>query len=397
MPILEVSEFEFGDWRAEFSFGASHSFADENTLEFLAELSRTILNDAEARGHPDLVTFGYFCRKANLKRALEQIPSPKHRFGWGTVVHIAPANIPLNFAFSFVMGLLSGNSNIVRLPSRPFVQTELCVALIDRLLLHSKFRDLANETAFVRTEHNSAVLLDLVARASGLVVWGGDKTVKRFKELSKSPACVELCFPDRVSSLLVDADSYCRMSDEDAQKSARRFYNDTFLVDQNACSSPSTVFWLGDDDEIDQATNRFWRLLHPILEAEYAMDPVARINRSLDLFRDVAEVGHALDLQIDHDVWRLADADILNLPRRFGTFLELRCRKVEEIRPFLRTKEQTLTTLGIAPSDVFEKLALSDEPISVDRIVPVGQALDIGFTWDGKEVLSILSRRVQVS
>ncbi|MEM6577500.1 MAG: acyl-CoA reductase [Pseudomonadota bacterium] len=397
MPIVEISDFETGDWRAGFSFGGSHPFADDGILEFLAELSKTILNDAEARRHPDLVTFGYFCRKANLKRALEHIPSPNHRFGWGTVVHIAPANIPLNFAFSFVMGLLSGNSNIVRLPSRPFVQTELCVALIDRLLSQPKFRDLAQETAFVRTEHNSAVLLDLVAHASGLVVWGGDKTVKRFKELSKLPACVELGFPDRVSSLLVDADTYNAMSDEEAQKSARRFYNDTMIVDQNACSSPSTVFWLGGDDDIEQAKNRFWRMLHPILEAEYAMDPVARINRNLDLLRDVAEAGHALDLDTGHDIWRLTDADILNLPRRFGTFLELGCRQVEDIRPYLRINEQTLTTLGIAPSTVFEKLSSGRQPVSVDRIVPVGQALDIGFVWDGKEVLSILSRRVQVS
>jgi len=397
MPILNATEFEKGDWRAGFDFGSSRPFADDSILEFLAELSRTILSDGDARHHPDLVTFGYFCRRANLKRALEQIPSSAYRFGWGTVVHVAPANIPLNFAFSFVMGLLPGNSSIVRLPTRPFVQTELCVALIDDLLSQPRFRNLAKETAFVRTEHDSTLLLDLVLRASGLVVWGGDSTVKRFRELPKAPACVELSFPDRVSSLIVCADAYCRMSDEDAQKSARHFYNDTLLVDQNACSSPSTIFWLGGENEIDEAQKRFWRMLHPILEAEYVIDPVARIDRNLDLFRGVADVGHALELKTDHDIWRLSDADVLTLPRRFGAFLELRCRKIEEIRPFLRANEQTLTTLGVAPSDVYEKLSSCGEPVSVDRIVPVGKALDIGFVWDGKEVLSILSRRVQVS
>ena len=397
MPIFDAHSFEAGQWRQDFDFGGRAPFADESIQEFLNALSRAILTDKEVRGHPDLATFGYFCRKANLARAIADIHSISSRFGWGTVVHIAPGNIPLNFAFSFVIGLLAGNSNIVRLPSRHFPQTTLCIALIDRLLANPKFEQISRRTRFVQTERDSTALNGLISEAAGLVVWGGDATVRKFRALPKSPGCVEVYFPDRVSSLLVDATGYLSLSDEDARLSARRFFNDTFVVDQNACSSPTTVFWLGDKGNIDQAKTRFWSFLEAILGAEYVLDPMARINRNLDILHDVTMVGHALKLNTEHDVWRLDDPEVLGLPLRFGTFLELPITDVKQVLTYLRPNEQTLTTLGIAPEDVFRGMTADGQIPNIDRIVPVGSALDISFNWDGKEILAILSRRVQIS
>jgi hypothetical protein len=396
MPIIDADTFEAGRWRPGFEFGGAVAFGDDDVQQFLNTLSRVILADREARTYPDLATFGYFCRKANLTRAIADLPSAATRFGWGTVVHIAPGNIPLNFAFSFVMGVLAGNSNIVRLPSRDFPQIKLCIALIDKVLADQRFAAIARQTLFVRTARDSAALNGLIAEAAGLVVWGGDSTTRQFRALPKSPRCVEVYFPDRVSSLLVDAAGYLALSDEDAQLSARRFFNDTFLVDQNACSSPTTVFWLGDKRDISRAQDRFWTLLAPILSAEYSLDPVARINRDLDIFRDVMAVGHALKLATDHDIWRLDDIEVLDLPRRFGTFVELPITQAVEILDSLRSNEQTLTVLGIAPEEVFHQLTANGRIPGIDRIVPVGKALDISFNWDGKELLSILSRRVQI-
>ncbi len=395
MPIVDARSFESGEWRADFDFGGVTAFADEQVLDFLRALSRLLLTDREARRYPDLATFGYFCRQANLARAISETPFVTSRFGWGTVVHIAPGNIPLNFAFSFVMGLLAGNSNIVRLPSRNFPQTQLCIDLIDRLLADPAHAPLARTLRFVQTERDSSALNALVAEAAGIVVWGGDATVRQFRALPKSPRCVEVYFPDRVSSLLVDAAGYLALTDEEARMSARRFFNDTFLVDQNACSSPSMVFWLGDSERIARAQDRFWSLLAPVLDADYAMDPIARINRSLDLMRDVITVGHALKLRQDHDVWRIGNAEVAGLPLRFGTFLELPVSQVTDVLDHLRPNEQTLTTLGVTPEDVFRQMVDRGRIPGIDRIVPVGSALDISFTWDGKDLLSVLSRRVQ--
>ena len=47
------------------------------------------------------------------------------RLGKGVVFHIAPSNVPVNFAFSFAAGLLAGNANIVRIPSKDFEQVQI--------------------------------------------------------------------------------------------------------------------------------------------------------------------------------------------------------------------------------------------------------------------------------
>ena len=43
----------------------------------------------------------------------------------GIVFHVTPSNVPMNFAYSYIAGLLSGNNNIVRVPSKQFKQVGL--------------------------------------------------------------------------------------------------------------------------------------------------------------------------------------------------------------------------------------------------------------------------------
>ena len=64
---------------------------------------------------------------------------------------------------------------------------------------------------------------------------------------------------------------------------------------------------------------------------------------------------------------------------------------MSEIIPIISNKFQTLTYFGL------NKLSLKDFVIDnklngIDRIVPIGQALDISLTWDGFGVIESLSR-----
>ena len=43
----------------------------------------------------------------------------------GLVFHITPSNIPTNFAYSLLFGLLTGNSNIIKVPTKIFPQIEI--------------------------------------------------------------------------------------------------------------------------------------------------------------------------------------------------------------------------------------------------------------------------------
>ena len=63
------------------------------------------------------------------------------------------------------------------------------------------------------------------------------------------------------------------------------FYNDTFLVDQNACSSPSKVFWLGNNDDNKAAKSLFWEQLEQRLDASYSLHPTSRMDKIMDIMK----------------------------------------------------------------------------------------------------------------
>lgn len=397
MPIIPDGQFETGDWLQAFPMAASRPAFDNLAVEFLTDLSGVILKDREARAYPDLVTFGYFCRKANLKRMRAERGDCDIRRGWGTVLHIAPANIPINFAFSLVFGLLAGNSNIVRLPSRVFPQNDVFMRIFGQLMGEERYAALSRENVLVQTARGSNRLKGLVHVVDGLVVWGGDATVSEFRSLDKRPRCVEVYFPDRTSSAVINAQACLALDEDGARRLAKDFYNDTYLVDQNACSSPSIVFWTGEKDLIERAKLQFWHSVEAELSAQsYKLDATARIDRMLDLMEISRLKDDALQLnQYSSDIWALEEALPTGARLRFGQFAEIEVGDVSEIARYFRPKEQTLTYFGFDGGDILK--AIGPHPAHmVDRIVPVGRALDIGAYWDGKDVVSLLSRRIQV-
>ena len=396
MHIIDPVSFEAGSWEERFPFGRRWKTADDLIVSVLTQLSRRILLSQEAKQYPDLVTFGFFCRKSNIKSEIQKISYLKTSIGWGTVLHITPSNIPINFAYSFVMGLLSGNSNIVRLPSRSYPQNDLFLKLLSDIFAESKFSELSRGIRFIQTPRESKKLDEIILKCDGLTVWGSDETVKRFKRLPKKARCVEVYFPNRSSSTVISAQCYLDLSPEEKNKVAHSFFNDTYLVDQNACSSPTIVFWLGPEPIVTEAKTVFWRKLARELEHGYSLDPVARIDKILDIMRICEAEGKALLLSAWHpDAWVIDEQCASRYPLRFGAFAEVYIDDVDQIASFLRPNEQTLTTLGVDPLDLFSILAESETTI-VDRIVPIGQALDIGLQWDGKKMIDILSRKVEV-
>ena len=83
---------------------------------FLDELSFYIFKNPQIKSFPDLASFGFFCRKANIKFLENKYPNfLENRYGRGLVLHFTPSNVPLNFAYSLFFGLITGNSNIIRL------------------------------------------------------------------------------------------------------------------------------------------------------------------------------------------------------------------------------------------------------------------------------------------
>jgi hypothetical protein len=366
---------------------------DPVIIEFLSDISKEILRSKKCREYPDIITFGYFCRKGSIKKILKVSKSEFIRYGWGIAVHIAPSNVPINFAFSFVFGLLSGNNNLVRLPSNTWPQVDLLVSIFEKISDFSKYKLLRKNNAFIRTERNSPMLHEIIANCDALIVWGGDATVSIFRQLNKKPRCVELYFSDRKSSLVINAHVINDGSKANLDKLALNFFNDTYLVDNNACSSPRRIFWVGDKAGISSASAKFWLAVNGVIESkDYNLDVIAKIDKYLDIMKSVQVAKSEIPVKkISENIW-LTSRDSKIVIGRLGRFSELGFTELDLALKALDNDEQTLTYIGFE-SEHLEKVVI-ETGVTLDRVVPVGMALDIGFIWDGVDVLQRLSRIV---
>ena len=130
------------------SFSKPYMIFSDEVIDFLNEIYINIKQKEEAKIYTDLVTFGFWCRKANLnKLSLSYIDKDK-MVGRGKVLHIAPSNVPMNFAYSFAFGLLSGNINLVRLPSKDFAQIRILCDIIRSVCEKEKFLSLNSLNKF---------------------------------------------------------------------------------------------------------------------------------------------------------------------------------------------------------------------------------------------------------
>ena len=80
---------------------------------------------------------------------------------------------------------------------------------------------------------------------------------------------------------------------------------------------------------------------------------------------------------------------------RFGTVHEINVSTIGDLAPVINRRYQTLAYFGFEAGhfgDFIEKHGLS----GIDRVVPIGRALDMGLYWDGFDIISCLSRLVDV-
>jgi hypothetical protein len=363
--------------------------------DFCAQLSRKILKDPRARQYPDLITFGFFCRKANISSLAAQYMDDQVRLGRGTVFHVAPANIPVNYAFSFLFSLLAGNGNIVRLPSREFPQVDLANELIAQLLAAPQFSELASATLFFRSARDHKFIDECVAQADGLMIWGGDRTIELFRTKKRSPRCVELAFPDRYSACIINAAAIADLQDPELAALAHKFFNDTFLVDQNACSSPRLVYWLGGDVVVAEAQDRFWAAVEDYALHHYSLNGVSVVDKVVGTMKALQVYPYAALSCVSNYVFRIGlsalDDRVSQIQGGFGLFVEASGTEISPLLDIADARFQTLTHFGCDSGQLVAAIK-GHRVRGIDRVVPVGSALEIGPIWDGHDTVRVLSR-----
>ena len=364
-------------------------------LDCLGEISSAILKSPVGRQFPDLTAFAFYIRKANLQKLTLNLNSDEIRLGRGLCFHIAPANIPINFAFTWVFSLLAGNANIVRLPSKDFPQVDALLGIINATL--EKYPALKERNAFVkypRTDNETTAAYCQMADCR--MIWGGDRTIAAIKVLPTKPRCVDITFADRYSVAIINAEAILKADDDQIARLAQDFYNDTYLMDQNACSSPQVILWEG--GSVEKAKERFWDAVYELAARKYVLQDAVAVDK-YTLFCEEA-VGNANIESVTRKGNLLYLVELKALPSdiiahrgRAGFFFEYSLTNREELFNVVTEKFQTITQFGI-DADVLRRQIVELGLRGIDRIVPIGQAMNIGTVWDGYDLIRMLSRNI---
>ena len=86
---------------------------------------------------------------------------------------------------------------------------------------------------------------------------------------------IDVCFADRYSFCVVSAAQVLELADPALERLAGKFFNDTYIMDQNACSSPHLVVWVGGEDEAAAAGSRFWSAVQKQIDRRYEISSTA--------------------------------------------------------------------------------------------------------------------------
>ncbi len=371
---------------------------DPRVLDFLSDLS-TALRASPLGTDAEAVSFAFWCRRSRLEALKKQYEGPI-RLGRGLLFHIPPANVPLLFAYSLAVGMLAGCANLLRMSSRLEERGRMFCAVLDEVLSRPKHAALKARTGLIsypreEEDRTAALLLE----CDGRLVWGGDATVEAMRRFPARPGGVELVFPDRWSLCLMSEAHVAALSASELELLAHRFYNDTYLMDQNACSSPRLVLWKQDCPDGASARDCFWAALCRKAEDTYELTPY-KAARKYEALCELAMTEPALGpvRREGNLLYRVsltappADPDALHLA--FGSFLEYEITSLGELSAFVTRRTQTLTCAGIAPDEAARTVAALGLP-GIDRAVPVGQAMEFDVVWDGKDLIASLSRVIR--
>ncbi len=368
---------------------------EDNTLEFLNNVSKNLMKDPRSKAYSDVITLAFWLRKASTLKLRErfEFDDGNCHFGRGVVFHIAPSNVPVNFAYSLAAGLLTGNANIVRVPTKAFPQVDVIADSFSKAL--DKMSEMRGYIALIRYARDKSINDILSGMADTRVVWGGDATISELRKSELPPRSTEITFADRFSIAVIDGDAY--LSSDNKAGVAQDFYNDTYLTDQNACTSPRLVVWLGQNK--DEAKARFWDELHNIAERRYTFQPIQGVNKLTSSYLAAVKVPdtmiekHKDNLIVRVKVPAIAE-NLMDFKDNSGYFFEFDCDNILTLRPLCDDKRcQTVALLG--DSGIIQPL-LDSSPKGIDRVVPIGKTMDFDLIWDGYNLAESLTRTVVV-
>lgn len=371
----------------------------ENAIAYLDALAHILNKDPGTKNYPDVATFAFFCRKGNLIQLRKKwLNENILRLGRGLIFHITPSNMPVTFAYSLVFGIISGNVNIVKVSSKNYAQAAIICNAMYELSKERKHQLFSNRHALISYNAESSATAYFSSICDVRIIWGGDATIEEVRKSSIPTRAFDVTFADRFSLCVINAESF--ITEKSPEKVAAGFYNDTYLFDQNACSSPHLIVWLGTDENVENSKRIFWNHVYDLVKARYILQPHSAMDKLTTFYNQAVQLEKIKKVGMpDNLIWRTELKDLSKDIDKFrcngGFFSEYKADGLNELSNIFSNKFQTLSYYGIEKEE-FMQFITRLKPIGIDRIVPIGKTTDFSLTHDGFNLIDTLSREIEL-
>jgi Acyl-CoA reductase (LuxC) len=367
------------------------------------------LDKTQARDIPGVTFLRLWLRRGTLEPILTRELGPEslhdcwrddgrarlRTFPLGVVGHWPAGNIEIQPILSMTCALLGGNSAIVRVPSGLVEPTRL----IMEALGHADPQGTLRERIFLAPfPHSDINLHEAMAQSvDGAIIWGGEEAVRQVRALPFPHWARVVVFGPRLSVAAMDADAWTDKNER--QSWCRRIARDVWQFDQQACSSPQTLFLeregAGDPAEfVEDLKHAFEEenRAHPRTEIEASLTSAICRARSSWLLDNVA--NRALFPQSPDWTILLGRGTAIPEPTQGRTLSVL---LADDLMQVISRFDGTVQTLGIAVKDPAKEQLLAESAgrHGVDRIVRLGQMHVFGSPWDGMDLIRPVTRLVR--
>lgn len=379
---------------------------NELSIEFLSALSQKILTAKGIKNYSELVALAYWLRKSNITSIVDSFKREIHVneliVPRGIAFHIAPSNVDSIFLYSWALSLLAGNLNIVRVSQNIGEQLELLLLLIKELCNIEKWEPISSRNIILTYPKNERINLFISSISDVRILWGGDDTVQNIKLIPSKPAAKDISFADKFSYTVINSMKYLSLNETGKINLSKHFFNDAYWFDQMACSSPRFVLFCGDEETCKSSSSLFWSFLEDELKRRGNNDTINIAMEKLVYMYESISRTEAIFPKIKPGQYKPTvlhvDKNEINKFREScggGFFFECFIGDLDELINLISKKDQTLSYSGFELNELKE-FAQKVNGAGIDRIVPVGQALNFSPTWDGYSLLNELTKRVSL-
>ncbi len=380
-----------------FSYVTVLSPFEAEILNFVDAFSKKLIEDF--RAYPEMVSLGFWMRNAHIEQLQQRFEAYEGlHVARGTVLHFAPSNVDTIFIYSWFLSLLTGNRNIIRLSTRQSKQSAALIALLQELFENEAHKHIAKRTVILQYDHDETITAWLSAQCDTRVIWGGDKTITDIRAVPIPPTATELTFADKFSFAVINASAFLQL--EDPSTLIHNFYNDAFWFGQQACSSIRMIVWVGEAFTCKAASERFMPMLSEYERQKPLELSVADVmNKEVALYSMATSNRGTIHAYNDNRIQTIR----LGSPENFyetlhcgnGLLYEYHATTLDEIFLHVSKKHQSLLYFGFEKAQ-FADMIRKHRPHGIDRIVPIGKALEFSDIWDGYDLMRSFTKHIDL-